>query len=902
VYAENEGIGTGENTIDVNQDEESGSDLDNGIQIGETGDSEGSKITVIISFDSSEYENQTVFIAQNSGIDLSGYRPVKSGYYLDHYELNGMVYNGEILAQNSTITAVWERPIYIWDEAEGTYTVTGQANGLFPSEETVTATYEQLKPSCDEEGSGLYKAVFSNPVFETQTKEVVLPISGHNYGFNGFIWSGNEETEYRAVAEYVCEHDVNHRLTIDAEIRKEEGEPTCETSDETIYTAIVSDAARADHTEHSETRTVTIPASGHSYAAPVYEWTEIEDGYSVTATAICEVDGHVLTEAVIPGYETIKEATYDTEGVRLYTAIFRDPLFEEQTMEGRIPVIAETPISDFDITVTGTTVMITDYKGDDTTVIIPSSVDGKKVVAIGPNVFLDNKELIEIVIPEGVKSIGYNAFSGCTNLSKVIMPASVAIIEEGAFSECSSLNSTGPIGSGNDYEFGWTAGIPAHAFEGCAELTEVIFPAALKTIGEHAFSRTKLTAVVIPKTVQSIGDYAFSDCALEKVSIPASVTNLGEFVFEYGLFESAGPLGSGSDFEFGWTTAIPAYAFANCYSLTNVSLPAGLKTIGALAFSDCQSLETVAIPEGVTTIGDRAFCTCSNLSQISLPASVATFGEGVFNGCNGLADDRGYVILGNILWWYKGDLEEVIIPDGVKRIGSGCFSYFNNVHSITIPETVTVIEKNAFNYCNQLTDIYYYGTRQKWNSIQVGAGNEKLEEANLHINAIPFETVLNSDGKTLTVSEYTGSSSVVAIPSSINGKKVTAIGDHIFSNNSSITDVWLPNGLTTIGDGAFFDCTSLEHITIPASITKVGGSAFWNCELLKTAGPMGSGANIEMDFGTQVKSIFAVMQENSYDTGTLFSNLEGITIPDGVTAINDFAFAHCEKLSWVEFR
>ncbi len=79
---------------------------------------------------------------------------------------------------------------------------------------------------------------------------------------------------------------------------------------------------------------------------------------------------------------------------------------------------------------------LTAYRGSDKRVIIPSSLDGYRVVAIADRAFADHAEMVSVVIPEGVTSIGWFAFSGCVSLQTVAIPASVTSISYGAFQNC----------------------------------------------------------------------------------------------------------------------------------------------------------------------------------------------------------------------------------------------------------------------------------------------------------------------------------------------------------------------------------------------------------------------------------------------------------------------------------
>ena len=78
--------------------------------------------------------------------------------------------------------------------------------------------------------------------------------------------------------------------------------------------------------------------------------------------------------------------------------------------------------------------------------------------------------------------------------------------------------------------------------------------------------------------------------------------------------------------------------------------------------------------------------------------------------------------------------------------------------------------------------------------------------------------------------EYHSSNTEVEIPESVYSYEVTAIADHTFLRNTSITSVIIPESVTKIGDSAFYGCTNLEGIFIPDSVTSFGSSIFSNCE------------------------------------------------------------------------
>ena len=92
-------------------------------------------------------------------------------------------------------------------------------------------------------------------------------------------------------------------------------------------------------------------------------------------------------------------------------------------------------MSDFEYEVEDGKVTITNYTGKGGDVVVPDTIDGLPVTAIGDNAFCYCAGLTSITLPEGCTTIGYYAFSGCTNLTSITLPDGCSI-GEGAFKGC----------------------------------------------------------------------------------------------------------------------------------------------------------------------------------------------------------------------------------------------------------------------------------------------------------------------------------------------------------------------------------------------------------------------------------------------------------------------------------
>ena len=159
-----------------------------------------------------------------------------------------------------------------------------------------------------------------------------------------------------------------------------------------------------------------------------------------------------------------------------------------------------------------------------TSAVIPASIEGVPVTAIG-NYSFDDTNISSVVFPDTLTRIGIAAFLGCRNLNEVSFPSSVTKIDDDAFSYCTSLTSIEIPSSVTSLGIG--------TFRGCSALSTVVLPNSITEISGYLFgSCTSLTSIIIPEGIKSINHYAFSgSTALETIYIPKSVTYIGAQVF-----------------------------------------------------------------------------------------------------------------------------------------------------------------------------------------------------------------------------------------------------------------------------------------------------------------------------------------------------------------------------------
>ncbi len=290
---------------------------------------------------------------------------------------------------------------------------------------------------------------------------------------------------------------------------------------------------------------------------------------------------------------------------------------------------------DYQYTLSNNTVTITKYIGTDEVVNIPSAIDGHSVTAIGSSAFAGDENITIVTVPNGVKTIGNYAFSESEYLEKINLPNTLTSIGEGAFKSCTGLlsiripDSVTSLGKDLFYfnasleEVKLPANLtalPSGIFNHCYSLANITIPSSVKSIGSFAFADNEsLEEIVIPDGVTTLDAYLFNKCSnLSKVTIPASVTKISDSgaIGENTNLKTAGPIGSGSDIEFGWMVTIPENAFIHIPTLTTAEIPYGVKTIGTSAFDYCENLTAITIPETVTAIKPAAFYHCGSLKDV----------------------------------------------------------------------------------------------------------------------------------------------------------------------------------------------------------------------------------------------------------------------------------------------
>ena len=380
------------------------------------------------------------------------------------------------------------------------------------------------------------------------------------------------------------------------------------------------------------------------------------------------------------------------------------------------------------------------YRGTEERVTIPDTVE-----VVGESAFENNQKVQFVVIPKSVKRLDAYVFWGCNNLEEVVLGKGLTAVDEYSFAGCTGLKQiTIPEN---------IQSIDAQAFAGCVNLTDIYIPATVTGIAEDAFlncdnvtihadegsvaaqfaqklaeqkNRDPLvtaapvqtpTAVSRPDTQATTEPVSTATPAPVATPVPGNVlgstiivgnhalvmVHPGEEKVQQGYTEPEAGQETGEEQDITAETEngkIPEWMYYRNQSVSAVTIPEGTTEIGRFAFSR-SSLRTVTIPEGVTVIDYAAFCHCDNLDNVILPDTVNTVGAKAFTHTGWLDDFEensmdDFLISGDILVAYKGNLPEVVIPDGVRVIAEEAFRNHTELKKVHLPASVTDIGNDAF--------------------------------------------------------------------------------------------------------------------------------------------------------------------------------------------------------------
>ncbi len=499
---------------------------------------------------------------------------------------------------------------------------------------------------------------------------------------------------------------------------------------------------------------------------------------------------------------------------------------------------------------------------------------------IKANAFKNCIALERVNFPTTLATIKPGAFMGCLNLQKITLPDSVTYMGKDAFSNCIRLdtikmppyvylhgnpfNNTAFYNNNANWEEGGlyinnhliavkddveeytikpdTISIAGEVFAGTKNLKRITIPGSVKCIGDMVFANNStIEEVIIEEGLEIIGNRAFYWSRIENITLPQSLKIIGGEAFYSSRLKSIVIPDNVIDIGEG--------AFESCYKLESVVLGKSLGNIGEDAFSMCSYLKAITIPDSVRTVGGGAFYNNDSLTSVYIGSGLCEFERYSFSSCDFLSkieisEDNPYLSTkdnvvfdksGERLIYYPiGKIEEhYTIPEGVKVIDENALGY-ETCETLTMPKSVTRIE--SYNYCTDLTTIYYMGTKEEWDKVEIAKYNNTIQEAIVHFadgnigNVYENLRLREEKDVVYVIGLVDESIDTVTIPGEINGKRVE-IASSAFKNTNIVTVV-LDEKIKTIPYSAFYGCRKLENINLE-HVEHIDGQAFMYCESLK---------------------------------------------------------------------
>ena len=316
-------------------------------------------------------------------------------------------------------------------------------------------------------------------------------------------------------------------------------------------------------------------------------------------------------------------------------------------------------------------------------------------------------------------------------------------------------------------------------------------------------------------------------------------------------------------------TKIDGRAFQDCRSLTSVTLPDGVRSIGTDAFDGCYNLTSLTLGKDFQSISfEGAFEGCDNLTNVYYTGDVAGW-CGIYGLEDLMKSNPTLYVNGSIL---KGDL---VVPDGVTNIENSTFAGCSSLTSVTLPDGVKSIGNSTFAGCSSLTSI-----------------------------------TLPDSVKSIGNSAFAGCSSLtsVSLPNAVK-----SINENTFDGCSSLTSIDIPDSVNSLGEFAFSGCSSLTSLTVPHSVGIIGEGAFSSCSGLTSIAVDKDNPVYHSDGNCLIATLqkrLLIGCKNSVipADGSVTcidgafrgcSGLTSVTLPDTVKSLGNAAFEYCDGLTSV---
>ena len=494
-----------------------------------------------------------------------------------------------------------------------------------------------------------------------------------------------------------------------------------------------------------------------------------------------------------------------------------------------------------------------------TSVLLPNTIQSIH------SAFQNCKMLSSVSLQDGLTSIMYGAFAGCTSLTSMVIPNSVTILGSSLFDGCTALQS---VTLPNNITT-----LPGHIFYGCTNLTSVAIPETVTELEYSCFSGCeRLTHITLPQNLTKIGSNCFCETAIAEITIPASVTYIGSDIFcnrtkiqAIYMQGATAPLLEGSTISYNTdlTIYIPCGALEDYQNVWGTNFR-------FVEMNQNISFQTTVAPEGAGYISITGDC---DATDVSLTAN-SNAGYAFLMWSDGVSTPTRNVSV-NSTQTYTAMFAKALHWE-VYKVWNGYERFYSEGYALPNTQVTIEVDKVWDGY-----QVFYQWRDGNTNNPRTFTITQDTTFYAHYTEGgmVGEDIIFQQDGDTLRAEGsgdmYDGTTSYIIM------EDKDWYAEMWYYLLYQVNGVSMSEGITSIGEALFYDMQTLSEVTIPSTITEIRARAFENCRKLKM---------IHFAANSQLQTIGNWAFYNCH-------NLRSLTLPEGVTNVGDAAFYGCNYLT-----